>query len=289
LAIVGALGLAASASASTLAIDGGGTLRFDAARGEANDVDLRDTSGQTTVTDSGSIIQAGNGCTQVTPHEATCALPGGFGAQDVAMTLGDRNDAASAFKLGNGSIAIDGGTGVDTISDSPQSGADVDGGAGDDNITVHPNFGGDVDVHGGLGSDTIAAIAASGTVDGGIGDDDITLTNFVEPSPGASAAYGGLGDDTITADSGTAMGLIDGGLGDDRISTGEFAFVAEIRGGFGDDRIVSQHGTSTISGGFGRDFIDGRDQGDTIDCGGGVDRYVKYAGDSVSNCEIAQT
>jgi hypothetical protein len=289
LAIVGALGLAAGASASTLAIDGGGTLRFDAARGEANNVDLSDSGGQTTVTDSGSIIQAGNGCAQVSPHEATCTLPGGFGAQDVAMTLGDRNDAASAFKLGNGSIAIDGGTGVDTISDSPQSGADVDGGAGDDNITVHPNFGGDVDVHGGLGSDTIAAIAASGTVDGGIGDDDITLTNFVEPSPGASAAYGGLGDDTITADSGTAMGLIDGGLGDDRISTGEFAFVAEIRGGFGDDRIVSQNGTSTISGGFGRDFIDGRDHGDTIDCGGGIDRYVKYAGDSVSNCEIAQT
>ncbi|HEX6620248.1 MAG TPA: hypothetical protein VF024_11345 [Solirubrobacteraceae bacterium] len=289
LAIVGALGLAASASASTLAIDGGGTLRFDAARGETNNVDLRDNSGQTTVTDSGSIIQAGNGCTQVTPHEATCALPGVFGAQDVAMTLGDRSDTARAFKLGQGSIAIDGGTGADTISDSPQSGADVDGGSGDDTITVHPNFGGDVDVEGGLGRDTITAIAASGTVDGGIGDDDIALTNFVEPSPGASAAYGGLGDDTITADGGTAMGLIDGGLGDDRISTGEFALVAEIRGGFGDDRIVSLHGTSTISGGFGRDFIDGGDQGDTIDCGVGIDRYVKYAGDSVSNCEIAQT
>jgi len=288
LAIVGALGLAAGASASTLAIDGGGTLRFDAARGEANNVDLRDGSGQTTVTDSGSIIQAGNGCAQVTPHEATCTLPGGFGPQDVAMTLGDRSDAARAFKLGNGSIAIDGGTGADTIADSPQSGADVDGGAGDDTVTVHPNFGGDVDVHGGLGDDTITAIAASGTVDGGIGDDDITLTNFVEPSPGASAAYGGLGDDTITANSGTAMGLIDGGLGDDRISTGELALVAEIRGGFGDDRIVSLNGTNTISGGFGRDFIDGGDQGDTIDCGAGIDRYVEYAGDSVSNCEIAQ-
>ena len=287
LAIVGALGLAAGASASTLAVDPGGTLRFDAARGEANNVDLRDSAGQTTVTDSGSIIQAGNGCTQVTPHEASCALPGVFGVQDVVMTLGDRSDSARAFKLGSGSIAIDGGTGADTIADSPQSGADVDGGAGDDTITVHPNFGGDVDVHGGLGRDTITAIAAAGTVDGGIGDDDITLSNFVEPSPGASAAYGGLGDDTITADGGTAMGLIDGGLGDDRISTGEFALVAEIRGGFGDDRIVSQHGTSTISGGFGRDFIDGGDQNDTIDCGAGIDRYVEYAGDTVSNCEIA--
>jgi hypothetical protein len=85
------------------------------------------------------------------------------------------------------------------------------------------------------------------------------------------------------------MGLIDGGFGDDQISAGELAVVAEIRGGFGDDRIVSQHATSTITGGFGRDFIDGGDEGDTIDCGFGIDRYVKYAGDTVSNCEIAQT
>jgi Ca2+-binding RTX toxin-like protein len=84
------------------------------------------------------------------------------------------------------------------------------------------------------------------------------------------------------------MALIDGGLGDDRISTGPLAVVAQLTGGLGDDRIVSQHGTSTITGGFGRDFIDGGDEGDTIDCGVGIDRYVKYAGDTVSNCEVAQ-
>ena len=287
LAIVGALALAASASASTLAVDGGGILRFDAAKGEANNVDLRDGGGQTTVTDSGSVIHAGNGCTQVTPHEASCPLPGGFGDQNVVMTLADRNDVARAFKFLFGRIAIDGGAGNDTIGDSPQSGADVDGGLGDDTITVHPNFGGSVDVHGGLGRDSITAIAASGTVDGGLGDDDITLTNFVNPA--VSAAYGGLGDDTITADQATDMGLIDGGLGDDRISTGPLAVVAQLTGGLGDDRITSQNGTSTISGGFGRDFIDGGDEGDTIDCGVGIDRFVKYAGDTVSNCEIAQT
>ncbi len=285
-AIVGGLALAGSASASTLAVTGG-VLHFDAARGEANNVTLRDGAGQTTVTDSGSIIHAGPGCTEVTPHEASCPLPGGFVDQDVVMNLGDRNDVASAFKLSFGHIAIDGGAGNDTISDSPQSGANVDGGLGDDTITVHPNFGGAVDVHGGLGRDSITAIAASGTVDGGLGDDDIALTNFVNPS--VSAAYGGLGDDTITAEQGTNMGLIDGGIGDDRISAGPLALVAQLTGGVGDDRIVSQNGTSTISGGVGRDFIDGHDEGDTIDCGSGIDRYVQYAGDTVSNCEIAQT
>jgi Ca2+-binding RTX toxin-like protein len=286
LAIVGALALAASASASTLAVSGG-VLRFDAARGEANNVDLRDGAGQTTVTDSGSVIHAGAGCTQVTPHEASCPLPPGFAGQDVAMTLADRNDVAHAFKVSFGHIAIDGGAGNDTISDAPQSGADVDGGLGDDTITVHPNFGGSVDVHGDLGRDSITAGSASGTVDGGSGDDDIALTNFVNPS--VSAAYGGLGDDTITADQATNMGLIDGGLGEDRISTGPLALVAQLTGGLGDDRIVSQNGTSTISGGLGRDFIDGGDEGDTIDCGFGIDRYVKYAGDTVSNCEVPQT
>jgi Ca2+-binding RTX toxin-like protein len=286
LAIVGALALAASASASTLAVDRGGTLRFDAAKGETNNVDLRDGAGQTTVTDSGSIIHAGSGCTQVTPHEASCPLPPGFAGQEVAMTLADRNDVARAFKVSFGRVAIDGGTGNDTISDSPQSGADVDGGLGDDTITVHPNFGGSVDVHGGLGRDSITAASASGTVDGGLGDDDITLTTFVNPA--VSAAYGGVGDDTITADQATNMGLIDGGLGDDRISTGPLAVVAQLAGGLGDDRIVSQNGTSTITGGFGRDFIDGHDEGDTIDCGSGTDRYVQYAGDTVSNCEIGQ-
>ena len=286
LAIVGTLALAASASASTLAVNGG-VLRFDAAKGETNNVDLRDGGGQTTVTDSGSIIHAGSGCTQVTPHEASCPLPPGFAGQDVAMTLADRNDVARAFKVSFGRVAIDGGAGNDTISDSPQSGADVDGGLGDDTITVHPNFGGSVDVHGGLGRDSITAASASGTVDGGLGDDDITLHTFLNPA--FSAAYGGLGDDTITADLATNMGLIDGGLGDDRIATGPQAVVAQLTGGFGDDRIVSQHGTSTITGGFGRDFIDGHDEGDTIDCGSGNDRYVQYAGDTVSNCETPQT
>jgi Ca2+-binding RTX toxin-like protein len=285
LVIVGALALAGSASASALAVNGG-VVHFDAARGETNNVDLRDGGGQTTVTDSGSVIHAGAGCTQVTPHEASCPLPPGFAGQDVAMTLADRNDVARAFKVSFGHIAIDGGAGNDTISDAPQSGADVDGGLGDDTINVHPNFGGSVDVHGGLGRDAITAGSASGTVDGGPGDDDITLTSFVNPA--VSAAYGGLGDDTITADQATNMGLIDGGLGDDRISSGPLAVVAQLTGGFGDDRIVSQNGTSTINGGFGRDFIDGHDESDTIDCGFGIDRYVQYAGDTVSNCEIAQ-
>jgi Ca2+-binding RTX toxin-like protein len=286
LAMVGTLAVVGSASASTLAVDGAGTLRFSAAWGEANHVNLADRGLQTVVTDSGSIIHVGPGCTQVTPHEGTCALPVDV-VQDVVIALADRDDFAHAFKFSLGHVAIRGGTGADTIEDSPQLGADVSGGPGDDKITVHPNFGGSVDVHGDGGRDEIAAISASGVVDGDSGDDEITLTTFVELSPGASAAYGGLGDDTISAESDTAMGLIAGGFGDDTITTGASAFVAEIHGGFGADEITSLNGTSQISGGFGPDSIDGGGEGDTINCGFGIDKYVQYAGDAVSNCEIA--
>ena len=288
LAIAGTLAVAGPASASTLAVGPDGTLHFSAGPGETNHVDLSDlvSSAQTVVTDTGSIITVGAGCVQVTAHQATCPLPG-F-SQDVAIDLGDRDDFAHAFKLGFGHVAIDGGPGADTIEDLPQSGADVTGGPGDDTITVHPNGGGSVDVHGDAGSDTISAIAGAGVVRGDAGADRISLTSFVEPFPGAgSAAYGGAGADTITADGGTGMSLIDGGLGDDTISTGALAQVARFVGGPGADSITSLNGTSQIAGGLGADVIDGGGDGDTIDCGLGLDRFVSYPGDTVAGCEIA--
>jgi Ca2+-binding RTX toxin-like protein len=241
LAIVGGLALAASASASTLAVDSGGTLRFDAARGEANNVDLRDGAGQTTVTDSGSIIHAGNGCTQVTPHQASCPLPGGFGDQDVVMTLADRNDAARAFKVGFGHIAIDGGAGNDTISDSPQSGANVDGGLGDDDIAltnfVNPTVSA---AYGGLGDDTITADQGTnmGLIDGGLGDDRISTG----PLAVVAQLTGGFGDDRIVSQNGTST--ISGGFGRDFIDGHDEADTIDC--GAGLDHYV-QYAGDTVS------------------------------------------
>jgi Ca2+-binding RTX toxin-like protein len=287
LAIAGLLAVAGSASASTLAVDPDGTLHFSAGRGEANHVDLNDLAGpQTVVTDTGSTINVGAGCVQVTPHQASCPLPAGF-VQDVAIDLNDGDDFAHAFKLSRGNVAIGGGPGDDTIEDLPQSGADVSGGPGDDTITVHPNFGGRVDVDGDAGADSITAMSASGVVNGGAGADDITLNGLVELVRGTSAAYGGAGADTITANAPTDMGLIDGGSGADTISTGTFAHVAEISGGAGAEEITSVDGTSEITGGTGADDIDGGGDGDTIDCGLGTDTFVPYPGDTVAGCEIA--
>lgn len=287
LAIAGLLAVAGSAPASTLAVDRGGTLRFTAAKGEVNHVDLSDPLAvQTVVTDSGSTITVGNGCMQVTAHQGVCPMPANFD-QSVAIDLADGDDFAHAFKLTTGHIAIDGGSGADTIEDLPQFGADVRGGAGNDTITVHPNFGGSVDVQGDAGDDTIHAISASGVVRGDAGADQITLATFVEPPAGFSAAYGGAGDDTISASGPTDMSLIDGGVGDDTVSTATFSAVATIRGGLGADTITAIDGTSVILGGLGADVIDGGGDSDTINCGLGLDQYVVYAGDAVSGCEVA--
>ena len=288
LAVAGTFAVAGSASASTLAVDPGGTLHFSARPGETNHVGLTDVGSptQTVVTDTGSTITVGAGCVQVTAHQATCPVPPNV-VQNVGIDLADGNDFAHASRLNQGSIAINGGPGADTIEDLPQSGAAVSGGPGDDKITVHPNFGGRVDVDGGPGDDSITAISAAGVVDGGAGADDITLNGLVEVVPGTSAAYGGVGADTITASAPTDMGLIDGGVGADTISTGTFARVDEIVGGAGADTITEVDGTSQISGGLGADVIDGGGEGDTINCGLGLDRFVSYPGDTVAGCEIA--
>jgi Ca2+-binding RTX toxin-like protein len=283
-------------TASKLYVDPSGTLRFAASGGEANRVDATDlgTGGFTVVTDPGSLIHPGPGCASVTAHQASCALPAS-GGQDMRIDLADRDDAARAFKLGDGSITINGGAGDDTIADLPQSGAVVSGGNGDDTISVHPNFGGRVDVHGDEGNDRITAISAAGVVSGDADNDLITLNTLVNPPSGPpSAAYGGAGSDRIVADGATAVGLLDGGDGNDRLGTDEFATAATLDGGAGRDVIMTKNligggpfpYAAEILGGTGPDTIDGGGGGDTLDCGPDVDHYKAYLGDAVTGCEI---
>jgi hypothetical protein len=168
LAIAGLLAVAGSASASTLAVDRGGTLRFTAAKGEVNRVDLTDSGGlQTVVTDGGSIVTVGNGCVQVSPHQGACPLPGL--TQEVAIDLADGNDFAHAFKFTLGHIAISGGFGADTISTATFSEvAEIRGASGADTITA---VDGTSLITGGLGADVIDGGGDGDTIDCGLGLD----------------------------------------------------------------------------------------------------------------------
>ncbi|HEX5898510.1 MAG TPA: hypothetical protein VFY32_03845 [Solirubrobacteraceae bacterium] len=147
-------------------------------------------------------------------------------------------------------------------------------------------------VHGDRGDDTITAIVATGDVNGDAGDDEVTLTSFLNPPGGTSAAYGGLGDDRITANGITFASLVDGGFGDDTITTTDSAVVQVMNGGFGRDAITAAAGhAEEINGGSGTDVIDGGGGGDTIDCGFGFgfDRYAVYDGDTATSCELPFT
>jgi Ca2+-binding RTX toxin-like protein len=285
-----ALAAASAASASTLAVDANGTIHFTAARGEANAVNATDVGFGNTivVTDTGSDIKVGSGCVAVTSHEGRCPYQLG---QHLVVDLGDRDDSARAFTFGLlDRVRVTGGSGDDTIEDSPQFGAEVSGGLGDDTILVHPNFGGSVDVHGDWGNDSITAVSASGVVNGDAGDDEITLATFLNPPGGTSAAYGGFGDDSITANGITFMSLIDGGFGDDTITTTDSAVALVMNGGFGRDAITARADhAEEINGGSGSDVVDGGGGRDTIDCGFGFDRYAVYDGDTATSCELPFT
>jgi len=286
----------APAAASTLAVDAGGTLRFTAARGEVNHVAATDvpTAARTmVVTDPGSVIRVGAGCSSVTAHEARCPYDA-LRDQPLAIDLRDGDDSATAFKSAFGAIEIAGGAGDDTIDDFPQFGAVVDGGAGADTINVHPNFGGGVDVHGRGGDDHITATSATGSVDGGADDDRIDLQTFINPGGGSSTSsvIGGAGQDAITAGGASFFDSADGGTGSDTIVSQPGAVIANVIGGAGADTIrasASSPAATTVDAGGGPDTVDGGGGGDSIDCGAGADRYVVYAGDAVTRCETPFT
>jgi hypothetical protein len=283
------------AQASTLAVDASGTLRFTAARGEVNQVAATDVPvrGVMVVTDPGSVIGVGAGCSAVTEHEAWCPYEP-LRDQPLAIDLRDGDDSATAFKVAFGAIQIAGGAGDDTIGDAPQSEAVVDGGPGADTVDVHPNFGGRVDARGGGGEDHITATGATGSVDGGGGDDRIDLRTFVNPrgAPAGSSVTGGAGADTIDAAGASFFDVADGGPGSDTVISEPGAVILRVLGGAGADAIrasASAPASTTIDAGGGPDTVDGGGGEDSIDCGAGADRYVAYAGDAVTRCETPFT
>ena len=98
LAVAGTFTVAGSASASTFAVDPGGTVQFSARPSRAQTTSASPTSGsptQTVVTDTGSTIAVTAGFVQVTARRATCPVPPNV-VQNVAIDLADGNDFAHA-------------------------------------------------------------------------------------------------------------------------------------------------------------------------------------------------
>ena len=221
-----ALALAPGASASTAEMRNS-YLFYLAGDGEANVVSIvHSDDGLITVTDSGAVIQPGNGCISKDIHVAECGhetVPDGSDFVWNTVRLGDQGDSAEIFGLAPGDFTdyeVTGGPGDDILLGGDENdlldgedGVDrLEGGNGDDRL----DGGADADVmRGGFGIDTVSYHGRSAGVRVEIGDG----SGDGEPGEGddvqADNVVGGDGDDVLI---GNEVGnTLDGGLGDDRI------------------------------------------------------------------------
>jgi hypothetical protein len=141
-ATVASLGLVPAAARAASVSEGGGTLAYAAAAGEANHVTIAPWGLTLKVTETGTkagkaiALTVGPGCWRLSPSSATCAKP----AAGVTFDGADGNDYLDASLLTT-AVSASGGPGDDTLSTG--SGADtLDGGTGND--VLSSGGGGDV-------------------------------------------------------------------------------------------------------------------------------------------------
>jgi hypothetical protein len=264
------------------------TLRYDAARGEANRVTVLPRLGDPAgveLRDAGATIRAGNGCAQVDEHTVACTpslfagafaeLPASFAG--VVVELGDGADqATNRISLGPA---------------GPRPRVALGGGAGDD-VVAGDDVGSD-EIDGGPGNDRIAG--------GGGGD-------YLEGGPGRDRVSGGAGDDVLYDHDGQgraggravdlhAFDLLDAGRGRDQVSYANrvdgvrvdlarsrgadgdrLTSVEDAEGGHGADVLRGDRRPNRLRGGPGADLLDGRTGSDRLTGGEGSDRLLGGAG-----------
>ena len=257
-------------------------LVYRAAPGESNRTVVQPAQAMTpwTVSDPGAVIQAGEGCTAMDAHRASCAAPQpavfnplfGLGSADVE--LGDLDDEVRLLQLdggGNFELFADGGAGNDTLYGLR---GELRGGPGDDKLystgfavrAVLDGGGGRDEMRGGFGFETFV----DGDLDGAIG----------EGAPGPDVIDGGRGSDTISYKRRTASVFVDLTASASAGARGERDIVRNVEsivGGRGDDRLAGDSGRNEIDGQGGRDTLIGRGGDDSfrnghgsISCGEGL-------------------
>jgi Ca2+-binding RTX toxin-like protein len=267
LAVVAVAGVPGVASASTVSVDGSGTVIYQAAPGEANKLNLASPFGPFGFADAGAPLSAGPGCTA----DVLITCPAGA----ISATLGDRADSARVNSFASaGSVFVDGGNGADDLLVGSNSAAAAVGGSGDDIILMASNSG--TTASGGPGSDRLAGLSGSDNLNGDGGADLLTE----RAGPAGAALSGGDGSDRLV---GGEADDLDGGNGSDILVGG-----AIIDGGNSTDLITST-GAATITAGAGADYVnaaDGSGAADTISCGPGYDIVWADATDRVArDCE----
>lgn len=268
-----AIGVAAEAS-----VNSGGFL-YAAATGEANRVEFAEAGGTVTIRDSGAVISAGEGCVQVTAHEAEC--PSVYRS---LVSLGDLDDTAAVLQGGGpptirgGDPHVRGGDGNDTITGCGSCRLFAAGDGGNDVITANGFL-----LVGNGGNDTITGGDSSNRINGAAGDD--TLSG----GGGRDRFFPGSGDDVVRG--GPGADLLDYGHTVRplvvNLETGQgtgngadtFASIRDVRGSWSSDRLIGNGKGNVLKGEGGDDVVVGGDGDDLLVGGVGHDTLRGGAGD----------
>ena len=263
LALAAAPGVAVAATVET----GPDGILYRAARGEVNDVTMRDAGPvppRRSVVEASAPLTLGPGCDAGTP-----ILCSDLSRHTDVLRLGDRDDRANYFSNFADSYVY-GQQGNDDVV-SAGSTAYGYGGTGNDHVLVSSNGGSYA--WGGPGNDVVEGRGKSDNLHGGRGDDVLRATGV-----GPENASGGRGNDRFEmGGAGTfAGGTIRGGAGNDTVLVAADSRAGfDIRGGSGNDLITSgaRPGRSDqVRAGLGNDHVLAADgNADTIDCGAGRD------------------
>jgi len=207
-----ALATAAPAYAGTLERSGT-SLTYQAARGEANLLQVRFFDGTVSISD-GYDIAPGAGCA-TDPVDATTGCPTA-GVTKLILRLGDLDDEMKSVTPflrvdlpASVKLQVDGGTGKDTLIGTKRNDV-LTGGPGADDVF---GSGGKDKLTGGSGNDTLDGF---GTLYGGTGNDFLKIfpTFDSKKKPPASRVFGGPGKDHVLAGN-KVRDVIDCGAGKD--------------------------------------------------------------------------
>jgi serralysin len=306
---------AQAAASATATVVSPGSVRFDAAAGQADNL-LITAQGQIVTFKEDVAITAGTGCASVDgdPTQVTCDL--GAPAIALGLIVNVRDGADTVINDTAIGLLASGGAGDDAIIGSDTAADELRGEGGADSLQGR---GGDNSVSGGPGADQVWGGPGNDLLDGGAGDD------ILYGDDGDDLLLAGDGDDELIG--GLGADLHDGGAGRDEVSYSERStgIVADLDNARGDDgepgegdslvriediigtiqddvlignssdnSLIGSSGQDTISGLGGDDYLEGGqseyDGPDALD--GGANRTsagdtcrLSLGGGTTANCE----
>jgi Ca2+-binding RTX toxin-like protein len=262
------------ATVSLVVENGLGTLRYTAASGEGNDLQIQISGRTMTISDTGAVIDVStpSDCDQVSAQEVECSP-----VDRASFFLDDQDDSAAVNGAGAG-LTLDGWSGNDHLSLCADCRGTLLGGPGDDRLV---GSGVDSPLYGNTGDDTLIGRGGPDVLKGGAGADVISGrggTDSIWPNSGNDVIDGGRGRDHIFLDApGSVTVDLRAGAVTGWGSKG-LARIEDVTGSRYADTLRGDMSQNALFGLGGNDMIVGRAGNDLLDSGGGQDRILGRGG-----------